>query len=512
MKLKHTLLLGLLCCVGCIENDIPYPIRKGLITEIEFVGQKSVEIDKEKYIVNLVLEETADIQNIEMIRFHTTENTSVSTAIETLPVTINFEKDYNLTLTTYQDYKWTIKATQPIDRSATSVEGQVGKAIFDDVNRSVVIYVADDADFKAINVNNIIFASPVNSTVSPDPATVHDFSDPVQFHVIQHGRTVEWTVNILPSYLSLETGQPAEVWAKRAVLTGNVKMEEGVEVGFEYRKATDKEYHKTTDVTVEGGSISATIVTEPGTGYVYRIFKGTNTGAYVAFETDDAPEIPNLSFNDWHQDDKTWYPCKESEFVKKDDPDYKGFWNTGNSGVTLFKDSNVSPVDDPKATDGKAVQLKTVNIAIVKLAAGSLFVGNFITDILKPLTSPRFGCPFTGRPTMLKGKYKYFPKTIDVSNTKDPEIKKYLGQSDRCIIWVTLEDWKGATVRPKDPVTIARAEMREMGTVSEYKEFTLTFDYKDKQAKPTHICMVVSCSEFGDFYTGGIDTEMYVDD
>lgn len=509
MKLNYFLLFALFAIIGCIENDIPYPIRKGLITEIEFGGQKSVEIDNENYIVNLVLDETTDIQNVEVVKLVASENTTVTPAFDALPLTLNLQEDFHWTLSTYQEYHWTIKATQPVTRTA-SVNGQIGKAIFDERTHQVIIYVSKEIDVESIQVNNITFASPLNSTVFPNPIDVSDFREPVVFTVTQFDRTTAWTVHVLPSPVSIITGDPEEVWATKAILTGSIEVREGVEVGFEYKSPGETEFQRITDVTIDGGGISATIATEPSTTYYYRVFQGKETGADKSLTTEGTPTIPNLGFDDWYKNGKTWFPCLESEYGKP--ANYRGFWNTGNIGVTLFKESNVYPTND--AVSGKAAYLETIgSVPLVGLAAGSLFVGNFDTDLGNPLNSTKFGRPFTGRPIAIKGMYKYFPQKITVSDeSKTPEMIQYKGQNDRCIMWVNLEDWKGATQRPKNPTIIARGEFRELSTVNEYKEFLLTLDYKDRKAKPTHLCLVFSASEFGDFYTGGIGTKLFIDD
>lgn len=504
MNLKHTILLTILLAVGCIKNDIPYPIRKSFITDIEFRGQKSVEIKDNERIVNVVLDEVTDIQNVDLVKFVTTENTTVTPSVESLPMAIDLSSEFSFTLSTYQDYIWKIVAKQPIERSA-SVDGQIGDAIFDEKNHTATIYVSQKTDKSKIQVNHIKFASEVNSTVSPDPKTVTDFTNPVKFNVKQHGRTVEWTVEVLS--ISITTDD-AEVWAKRAVLKGLIEDNSSSSAGFYYKKVGDNSFTKQTDVEKKGGVITAVIATEPNTSYTYYVYQDDDNGKEVTFTTESAPLIPNSSFQDWYLKGKTWYPCLESEYGDKEK--YVGFWNTGNSGVTITSPtSNVRPIDD--GLGRKEVLLETVKIMFVGMGAGSLFAGNFITDLSEPLNSPKFGRPFTGRPTKFTGRYKYFPTKI-TNPGKRPEMVQYEGQLDRCMVWINLEDWgEGVTVRPKDPTIIARGTFQEYGTVSEYKDFEVLMDYRIKDRKPTHICIVFSSSEFGDFYTGGIGTKFYID-
>ena len=52
-----------------VENDMAYPTVLGNIVAFEVAGQTSVSIDATARTVNVVLAETADIQNIEVTRF-----------------------------------------------------------------------------------------------------------------------------------------------------------------------------------------------------------------------------------------------------------------------------------------------------------------------------------------------------------------------------------------------------------------------------------------------------------
>lgn len=517
MKFNYLFIAAiLLLFTGCIKNDIPYPVLKGVIQEIEFSGQESVEIDALNMVVNVVLSSTTDITNVSLTKFTTSEKTTTTPAIE-LPMIVDLSADYKIVLRTYQDYVWTIKSTQNITRTA-KVNMQVGKATFDAVNRTVIIWVASQADISKIQVKNITFASPDNSTVSPTPESVTDFTNPVVFTVTQYGRTEKWTATIKKADYNVLTNSPAEVWAKRAVLNGGYMLmnneNEMNGVGFEYKMGSETTYTKIAGVTLNDGEATYTLVTEPSTTYHYRITQGEYVGKEVSFTTEAAPSIPNIALQDWCEitksnNKKVWFPCLESEWGSKDD--YRGYWSSGNDGVVVAgRSSNVYPVME----NGKRVAcLETIgDVLFVGLAAGNLFVGNFVTEVLDPLASTRFGRTFTGRPTKLIGKYKYLPKTIDVVSKNHPEMEKYRGQMDRCIMWMNLEDWDGATVRPKNPTVIARAEYRELGTVGEYKDFELVLDYKDKKTTPTHLCMVFSASEFGDFFTGGAGTKLFISD
>ena len=43
-------------------------------------------------------------------------------------------------------------------------------------------------------------------------------------------------------------------------------------------------------------------------------------------------------------------------------------------------------------------------------------------------------------------------------------------------------------------------------------EFTIPLDYKDKAKIPSNIILVASASRYGDYFTGGAGSTMWVDD
>ena len=46
----------------------------------------------------------------------------------------------------------------------------------------------------------------------------------------------------------------------------------------------------------------------------------------------------------------------------------------------------------------------------------------------------------------------------------------------------------------------------------QWKEFNILLKYKNLTEKPTHIIVVCSSSKYGDYFTGGDGSIMYLDD
>lgn len=508
---------------GCIENDIPYPYVAGQITEMEVEGLiGNVQISNSARTVVLQVNDQVDIEKLRITKLKVTNDASIFpdtdkcvmasafpekefASLDSIPASadtrVNFSSPVGFLLKTYQEYPWIITVSQLFERK-TELSGQVGAAVFDVKNRQVVVYVSKEQDLKKITVKTMQLGSSV-AQIIPEPATVTDFSRPVTFDVTAFGRTEKWEVNVLFTDETSVTGT-VSVWAKKARLSGGMQSGSADRPGFQYRKVSDTEWQDVpgADITIDGTVFSAWIRDlEPNTGYAYRIVVGKNIGEEKTFTTEDAPVIPNLGFDSWTMgsDGKTWFPNETAEYT---------MWATGNEGVTMMvvnKPSNSAPTDD--AVKGKAAVLSTIKVPLVNCAAGNLFVGKYKTNLQDPRTSAVFGQPYTGRPTHLRGYYKYKGGEINLSG-KTSEHKDQVGKPDQFNIYIRLEDRSGSG----DPVVIASADLRGAETVAEYTRFDLELNYNYEDRKPTHLVLVATSSLYGDDFVGHEGSTLYVDE
>ena len=120
----------------------------------------------------------------------------------------------------------------------------------------------------------------------------------------------------------------------------------------------------------------------------------------------------------------------------------------------------------------------------------------------------------------LKGYFKYTSVEINKSND---EMKYLIGQPDTCQIFIALGDWsEPVEIRTKpsdrklfdknDPHIIAYADMYSGKSVTEYTPFTLELEYRDTDRIPTYIVVVASASKYGDYFTGGDGSVLFLDD
>ena len=516
MKKLKNIIVPLCCAVvslfgGCIKNDIPYPRIQANIRAFDVAGSfKAAEIDSTEMTVNVYLEENVNIRSVMVDSFALTPESHFVDFDPALPMDLSEPK--KVTVALYQDYAWTITANQPIERYFT-VANQIGSSEIDVPAHRVIAYVSSNADVSALNVLSI--------KLWPEGATVEtnlldgpvDFSRPVEVKVEQFGVKETWYIYIESRQASVTTVS-ADGWTCVGWVYG--EAEEDRDNGVEYRKDSETEWTRAPKewITTNGGSFTCRLVhLEPLTTYHVRAYSNEEYGSELSFTTGVTLQVPNTDFNNWWLNGKVWNPWAEGA---------ESFWDSGNKGATTLGTSNTYPSDDTPTGAGKSACLETrfVGIgAIGKLAAGNIFTGYYVaTDGTNGILS--FGREFTERPTRLRGYFKYKSNPISSTTAGYEDLK---GRSDTCSIWCALSD-KGEPYiirtnpknlqlfNPNDPTVIAYGNFQLGESVNNYREFEIKFNYNATNRVPTHIVIVASASKYGDFFTGGNGSVLYVDD
>ncbi|MEG0519098.1 MAG: PCMD domain-containing protein [Bacteroidales bacterium] len=510
-----TKLLNIVFCLivllftGCIENDIPYPTVVAEITAFEVKGQKAVVIDKATRTIDVDLSDNVDMANVELVKMEVSNNATVLPEISS---TMNLTEPFVYTLTTYQDYLWTIKATQTIERYF-EVKNQTAPTIIDESKCEMLVTVDPSVDKSNMQVLRARFG-PDDVPVSPNPLTYKDFSVPASFVVRYSKNKVEvWTVTVAKKSAGVTTND-ADAYAKYAILSGQCPSGSSNPT-FEYKKTSDAEWTSVPvgDVTVSGTSFTAKISSlEPKTTYVCKAVAGTMSGVEKLFTTEEVKQVVNSNFEDWFQEGKSWFPDKD--FTPEN-----YWWDTGNRGANTLSEKNPTISESTVVVKGKAAKMSSTAVIGV-FAAGSIYTGQYVkTDGIGAQLA--FGRPFDSRPKGLRGYYHYTPGRID--KTKDP-YTSLSGRADTCHIYALLTDWsaphdintnnKSTLVDlNNDPGIIAICQLRDgVGTNGAYKEFNLDFSYKSHVRKPKYILIVSTASKYGDYFTGSTKSVLYVDE
>ena len=347
--------------------------------------------------------------------------------------------------------------------------------------------------------------------------------------------TIDWTISVSNANIrAVNIPYPYQIWADRVTLYAEVingrTLDPNAQLSFRYRKKSEQTWNEA--IPAKLGEDQKTITSDeikgltPGTTYEYQVLEGDKVSNQTCeFTTEAALQLPNSGFENWHQNGKTWYIYGENESM---------FWDSGNEGSTtgiaaVFGNSMTTPASD-YIHSGKSACLKTAEVAGV-IAAGNLFVGDFLGTEKTTKGILGWGRPWKSRPLALRGYVRYMPKACE--NEKFPD------GMDRGIIYVAIGDWTGAEYNKNWPIVIrtlypetdlfnpekgsytgdgiiAYGEKILQGEVKGADggmiEFTIPLDYRSYERMPKSIIVVASASQYGDSYIGGEGSTMWLDD
>ena len=525
-----------------IEDDIPYPIRNGEILEFVVEGQCAAPgaqsadavIDKANRTVTLTVNDSVDVRKLKITKFVVSEEAtikpdsaacvdyanfpqkgfaSLAEVSSTALTRVNFTRPVKFTLSTYQDYTWKVTVTQFVNRTV-DVSNQVGNAVIDEINHNVVIYVAQEQSLANLTVNQMDLGGAYGQ-VEPDPTTITNFSQPQQFYVKQRWEEVmtKWTVFVYPTTNNNTTAK-AFAMVKRATLTGAVQSGKTPVIEYKKQNATVWTTLPSSAVQVSGTTYTASLTgLTANTTYQYRVSVDGTAGEEKSFTTAEAIPLTNGSLDDWSQaadNARLWQPWAAGG---------SSFWDTGNKGATTVGDSNSMPTTETATGSGKAAALESKYI-VIKFAAGNIFTGSYKkTDGTNGVLD--FGRPFTSFPTKLRFLYKYTCQTID--KVGDDSVNYLKGRPDSCQVYIALTDWdQPLEVRtrpserqlfdPNDSHVIAYGELIKGETVSNWTQAEITLNYRYTNRTPKYILIVASSSKYGDYFTGGTGSKLWLDE
>lgn len=306
----------------------------------------------------------------------------------------------------------------------------------------------------------------------------------------------------------------ATPWAKFAVIRGEYFSEEPPQSGiFMYKKSSETEW-KRFSCSLVCNTSSKTFTgelggLEPETTYMVKAVSSSGTEPnVVSFKTDRAQNLYNMSFDDWSQSGKVWYPYKEGASP--------AVWDSANEATASFGGSSTTK-ETSHVVRGAAARMESKYV-VIAFAAGNLYTGKF--GAIQGLgASLDWGASFSSRPVALRGYYDY--KSSSINRTKSP-YDGMKGKPDKCQLMVLLTDWdkqfninttEGKFVDlANDPSIIASVKYESEVTTGGYKEFVLPIEYRDLTRTPKYVVVVACSSYMGDYFTGGEGSTLYVDE
>lgn len=538
MKRKSIFLtfgLLVLSWIGCVENDLPYPTIVGQITEMEVAGMTSCRILGASNTVEIKVADTIDLRDLRVEKLVVTEGMKVYSdsaacldiahfpdtgfvSADSLPAgmdtRMNFLNPVKFRLSLYQDYDWTVNVSRDIVRKI-KIKNQVGSALIDDYTKNVIVYVdsTEQPSLRNIEIEELQLGSSIAQT-TPDPSKVVDFTRPRVFYVTAFDETEEWTLSVQYPNANVQLTQ-LSAWTRRAYVSGSISKGE---VEAEYRKAGETVWESVlpNEISYEGEDFLIMMThLAAGTNYEYRLTMNGTVGEILTFTTDTIMQVPNLGFDDWvMKNEKTWYPN-----ATLDDADH--FWDSGNEGASIASRNPTAP-ETGDVVKGRAVRMASDYISIAsKFAAGNIYTGDFVGLAGIEGAELDFGQPYTGRPSALKGYYRYTPGVIDQAKAPYDAL---MGQTDSCHIYIGLFDWSApfrvntttgtfVDLTWNNESMIAFGELKSNeATGSEYKQFKINLTYRDYFTHPKYILIVASASKYGDYFTGSTSSVMYLDE
>ena len=539
-----------LLAASCISNDIPYPVVELRIANVEGEGFSVSENNVTSRVVTLTLDEATDIRNVKIdavtydavvhsIELNKAELLDQVRSSQELTGTFNLLSPIYTTLSLYQDYDWTIRAVQTIERRF-SVTGQIGATEIDTENRIVRVYVPDDTDLGHIEIEELKLGPAEITTYSPSLEELSGSSfESVRFvDVTCHGVTERWMLYVETTNVKVALRE-ADLWQNTGTVTALISADEYASgAALEYRIKGDTEWQPMQEGGHDAGILTATIAPEwktetnpngltvyklvpkkglfAGHTYEFRLLVGgSEQGAPLEYTAPAGNTIPNGDMEDasmscWTQNNKT-----------------AEFWGSGNNTFTKGLCTQAS------FAGGTRAKLQAIS-AMRVLASGNLFTGLFQKDLItRGVVSFGQTYAWKARPRALK--VQYFAKHIgpvDIDKKFGAPIG--MGDQDRARIMVAIVDWNarrevGSGTEPPtgtwDPQEAASTEqgkiiaygslfIDESSTGDRMIDTELELHFYDREAKPSGLYqLVISCSTsaYGDFMTGCKSNVLYID-
>lgn len=539
-----------LLAASCISNDIPYPVVELRIANVEGEGFSVSENNVTSRVVTLTLDEATDIRNVKIdavtydavvhsIELNKAELLDQVRSSQELTGTFNLLSPIYTTLSLYQDYDWTIRAVQTIERRF-SVTGQIGATEIDTENRIVRVYVPDDTDLGHIEIEELKLGPAEITTYSPSLEELSGSSfESVRFvDVTCHGVTERWMLYVETTNVKVALRE-ADLWQNTGTVTALISAEEYASgAALEYRIKGDTEWQPMQESGYDAGILTATIAPEwktetnpngltvyklvpkkglfAGHTYEFRLLVGgSEQGAPLEYTAPAGNTIPNGDMEDasmscWTQNNKT-----------------AEFWGSGNNTFTK------GLCTQAPFAGGMRAKLQATS-AMGVLASGNLFTGLFQKDLItRGVVSFGQTYAWKARPRALK--VQYFAEHIgpvDIDKKFGAPIG--MGDQDRARIMVAIVDWNarrevGSGTEPPtgtwDPQEAASTEqgkiiaygslfIDESSTGDRMIDTELELHFYDREAKPSGLYqLVISCSTsaYGDFMTGCKSNVLYID-
>lgn len=379
---------------GCIKNDIPYPLVELRIADIEGEGFTVSENNTARREITLRLDEQTDIRNVRIdkatydavihsVKLDKEEVLGQMRRSQELVGTFDMYTPIYTTLSLYQDYEWTIRAEQTIERRF-AVAGQIGASQIDEKNRIARASVATGTDLEHIRVTELKLGPADITTYSPtiDELSDADFRSVRLVDVTCHGRTERWSLFVEVTDSKIAVGE-VDLWANTATVTATVSEEEhGRGARLQYRIKDAATWQEAQESSYRDGILTASIKPEWSTaenpsgitvyspaadkgifaGYTYefRLLIGDEQTQLLEYAAASGDTIPG-------GDMEGSLSCFTNNNATST------MWGSGNNGIK----SNLCSAATMTGMGGSQCAKMTASSTLGILASGNLFTATF---------------------------------------------------------------------------------------------------------------------------------------
>lgn len=265
------------------------------------------------------------------------------------------------------------------------------------------------------------------------------------------------------------------------------------------------------------------------TEYIFRATSDKDkadgkTAAEIEFTTYAAENVlNNMNLDSWYADGAAWFPNASSSSAD-------WVWDTANGGTKALSVYPTNPESSIVAVagDGKKAAKMVSQYAKIKFAAGNIYTGKFVdVDLANAGAELDWGLPFDSRPLALRGWIRYEPATVTEHIGAGYEFMK--DKPDIGQVQIFLTDWtepfriKANSSSPRfvdftadyilahgEFLTDQNTTLME-GNVNGYIQFVIPLEYRTLK-QPNYIVISGAASRYGDYFTGGDGSTMYLDE
>ena len=458
------------------------------------------------------------------VKTKTVTTAKVTCTLANVKVTVNFSDEFKQSFA---------RATATIESELEGVSAQAftmgsdkGSAYFPVGNLTAYLSVFNKSGQGYSHMKEITGVQARDHYIINYTVAAHGYQGGVTVQVDPNTNTYTYTFEVPRKGGTSLAAYTANAWSTFAYLEGAVTAKKGdfdssnIKLQWKAENANDWNEVENSALTINGDDISYKLTgLTANTKYTYRFAYLTADdevfSAEQNFTTESQIALYNGGFENWYSEGRVDI-CGNQADGK--------YWNSSNAGAATYIGSVTTQDTEFKRSGNSSAKLATA-WAVVKLAAASLFTGDFIGLIGTKGAKLDWGVPFAARPTSLKGYYSYVPGSLNRGT--QPSVAPAKGQNDECQIFCALVtelfhvanaeasgyemtteiDWEN------DPRVVAYGQMTQnTSTNGQWQEFNIPFEYHSLTTKPTHLIIVCSASKYGDYFYGSDSSVLNLDD